>query len=1004
MPGLKGPSNVQQTTSNTPNPVAMAQLQTAVNTGNSVAAQPYQAYNSPLVAGMNSEQQAAFNNVNSAAGLAQPYIGQAANLLQASTSGIDPTQTLNQYMSPYTQNVLQAQQAIQNQQMGQAMTQSAGSSGAAGANNQNSDRAAIAQGLVGQQLQMANNAANANTLQQGYNQALQTGLSAQQANAWLESQGANTMANLGAQAQGQGLAGANAQLAAGNQIQQQAQNQINAPLAQYSAAQQYPFQIANYMGNLGSLATGMGTQASTSIPSASPLSQVAGLGLTGYSLYNNLYGGGSSAASGGASSINDTAATINNLIPNYGSGVANAGTYAHGGAVQHRDAGGATVDPSGTDASLSANAPLTLGLQTLASGSLSPLMQAGLGAGNPMVAGQLQQLQKMPTEQLHEMAVRSPNNPALMQALRQRQMNPQTDPMNGGLGRLGGTGGLGGLPGGVAPAMAHGGVIHAANGATITGAPDESNGVTSDASDVDALIAAAKNYDPMAHNKELHPPPPIQELPDEILHRQAYGGVNPTGALSSAASNLLLNPSPNSPYSKPDYVNELNRRRIYAESGVASAAIAPSTAQPAPPAPTPVYGKGKMSSGYENLTDAERPLPEDKPFAPGTIGGLTAPALPALNPVPVASSLVMSALQDRGPPQEHRGIDETPYKLSQFAGGSPFTDDQIQQMLRTGEMIDPAKLPAGSRLPTGAGPNAGGGGGNAGLRAGVGTANIGQGAGLGVGPQAGQAAPVVGNAGLRAGAETQNAGTTQAPSFSDRFRTAMNDPLTMLGMHLMAGQSRNPLTNLGTAMAGTQQQVEAQAMRQAQARLAAAKETANEEYQRARVANSQDRTQIYGQLSEARSRELAAQADKLTMAAALGHGSGAGGTFSYIGNNDSGMPIFLNNKTGELRTGDTEIGLKSAAQAQHDIQMQNLELRQAAQNAARSDKERLALQSADANTVRYWTAAMNNGKPITVPEAAKYAGQAHAANAATMAPPTQTNPADRTPITNFISP
>ena len=84
--------------------------------------------------------------------------------------------------------------------------------------------------------------------------------------------------------------------------------------------------------------------------------------------------------------------------------------------------------------------------------------------------------------------------------------------------------------------------------------------------------------------------------------------------------------------------------------------------------------------------------------------------------------------------------------------------------------------------------------------------------------------------------------------------------------------------------------------------------------------------------------------------------------------------------------------------------MQNLELRQAAQNAARSDKERLALQNADANTVRYWTAAMNNGKPITVPEAAKYAGQAHAANAATMAPPTQTNPADRTPITNFISP
>jgi len=816
----KGPSNVQQTTSNTPNPVAMAQLQTAVNTGNSVAAQPYQTYNSPLVAGMNSEQQAAFNNVNSAAGLAQPYIGQAANLLQASTSGIDPTQTLNQYMSPYTQNVLQAQQAIQNQQMGQAMTQSAGSSGAAGANNQNSDRAAIAQGLVGQQLQMANNAANTNTLQQGYNQALQTGLSAQQANAWLESQGANTMANLGAQAQGQGLAGANAQLAAGNQIQQQAQNQINAPLAQYSAAQQYPFQIANYMGNLGSLATGMGGQASTSIPSASPLSQIAGLGLTGYNLYNNLYGGGSSAASdgGGAPSINDTAATINNLIPNYGLGVANTGTtYAHGGAVQHRDAGGATVDPSGTDASLSANAPLTLGLQTLASGSLSPLMQAGLGAGNPMVAGQLQQLQKMPTEQLHEMAVRSPNNPALMQALRQRQMNPQTDPMNGGLGRLGGTGGLGGLPGGVAPAMAHGGVIHAASGATITGEQDA-------------------DYIP------------------QMLNSTGLGGMTtrdiPEGGYKETDINQLYDFLPN-----PGTIGQATIDRELGRQ--------------------PTLETTPMS----DQTDQ----PEDKPFAPGTIGGLTAPGLPALNPGPEASSLAMGALQDQGPPQEHRGIHETPYKLSQFAGGSPFTDDQIQQMLRTGEMIDPAKLPAGSRLPTGAGPNAGGGGGNAGLRAGVGTANIGQGAGLGVGPQAGQAAPVVGNAGLRAGPGTQNAGTTQAPSFSDRFRTAMNDPLTMLGMHLMAGQSRNPLTNLGTAMAGTQQQVEAQAMRQAQARLAMAKEAATEEYQRGRLENSANRTDIYAQrVQDQASLGMARAANVMAAAAVRGSHNPQGDAYNDL--------------------------------------------------------------------------------------------------------------------------
>ena len=977
MPGLKGPSNVQKTTSNTPNPVAMAQLQTAVNTGNSVAAQPYQAYNSPLVAGMNSEQQAAFNNVNSAAGLAQPYIGQAANLLQASTSGIDPTQTLNQYMSPYTQNVLQAQQAIQNQQMGQAMTQSAGSSGAAGANNQNSDRAAIAQGLVGQQLQMANNAANANTLQQGYNQALQTGLSAQQANAWLESQGANTMANLGAQAQGQGLAGANAQLAAGNQIQQQAQNQINAPLAQYSAAQQYPFQIANYMGNLGSLATGMGGQASTSIPSASPLSQIAGLGLTGYSLYNNLYGGGSSAASGGggASSINDTAASLSNLIPNYGLGVANAGTtYAHGGAVQHRDAGGATADPSGTDASLSANAPLTLGLQTLASGSLSPLMQAGLGAGNPMVAGQLQQLQKMPTEQLHEMAVRSPNNPALMQALRQRQMNPQTDPMNGGLGRLGGTGGLGGLPGGVAPAMAHGGVIHAREGARIvdgSGLGDVDAPVTQliDAPALDDYSSFTRrslaNYPPaggvVVHDVQA---PEVNYIP-QMLNSTGLGGMTtrdiPEGGYKETDINQLYDLLPNR--------GAIGHATIDRELGR-----------------QPTLETTPMS----DQTDQ----PEDKPFAPGTIGGLTAPRLPALNPGPEASNLTMSALQDRGPPQEHRDINETPYKLSQFAGGSPFTDDQIQQMLRTGEMIDPAKLPAGSRLPTGAGPNAGGGGGNAGLRAGVGTANIGQGAGLGVGPQAGQAAPVVGNAGLRAGAGTQNAGTTQAPSFSDRFRTAMNDPLTMLGMHLMAGQSRNPLTNLGTAMAGTQQQVEAQAMRQAQARLAMAKEAATEEYQRGRLENSANRTDIYGERVRDQAAATQAHASQVMAMAAL--------RGSQNPKNDAFNELLgtVNPTTGQKYTRAEAYGVISGLEQRQNIANTTHEDRVAAlQNSDAYRNGQLALKNAgmnDANTRAIMHDAVQLsaalGKPLAETLNSVASNYGLARNAAMPAAPAQGGP------------
>jgi len=77
------------------------------------------------------------------------------------------------------------------------------------------------------------------------------------------------------------------------------------------------------------------------------------------------------------------------------------------------------------------------------------------------------------------------------------------------------------------------------------------------------------------------------------------------------------------------------------------------------------------------------------------------------------------------------------------------------------------------------------------------------------------------------------------------------------------------LTNLGTAMAGTQQQVEAQAMRQAQARLAMAKEAATEEYQRGRLENSANRTDIYGERVRDQAAATQAHASQVMAMAAL---------------------------------------------------------------------------------------------------------------------------------------
>ena len=530
------------------------------------------------------------------------------------------------------------------------------------------------------------------------------------------------------------------------------------------------------------------------------------------------------------------------------------------------------------------------------------------------------------------------------------------------------------LSGGVAPAMAHGGVIHAREGARIvdgSGLGDVDAPVTQliDAPALDDYSSFTRrslaNYPPaggvVVHDVQA---PEVNYIP-QMLNSTGLGGMTtrdiPEGGYKETDINQLYDLLPNR--------GAIGHATIDRELGR-----------------QPTLETTPMS----DQTDQ----PEDKPFAPGTIGGLTAPRLPALNPGPEASNLTMSALQDRGPPQEHRDINETPYKLSQFAGGSPFTDDQIQQMLRTGEMIDPAKLPAGSRLPTGAGPNAGGGGGNAGLRAGVGTANIGQGAGLGVGPQAGQAAPVVGNAGLRAGAGTQNAGTTQAPSFSDRFRTAMNDPLTMLGMHLMAGQSRNPLTNLGTAMAGTQQQVEAQAMRQAQARLAMAKEAATEEYQRGRLENSANRTDIYGERVRDQAAATQAHASQVMAMAAL--------RGSQNPKNDAFNELLgtVNPTTGQKYTRAEAYGVISGLEQRQNIANTTHEDRVAAlQNSDAYRNGQLALKNAgmnDANTRAIMHDAVQLsaalGKPLAETLNSVASNYGLARNAAMPAAPAQGGP------------
>lgn len=249
-----------------------------------VAQQPFHPYSmdpNAFVAPLTPTQQAGIYNTNVAAGMAQPYFGQAGQAMQAGLglaapmayAGAMPVspgqiggQEIGQYMSPFLGSVVgttMAAQAQQNAQQRVAMQGQAIQQGAFGG-----DRANIGQANLAYQQNLANSQTLANLMNQGYGQALQTaqqqqgvGLAAEQANrAALQQQAQNlygmyggygqALAGLGTGAQQAALQGAQAQLAAGQAQQQTGQAGLAAMYNQFMQQQSYPFQVAQFLANI----------------------------------------------------------------------------------------------------------------------------------------------------------------------------------------------------------------------------------------------------------------------------------------------------------------------------------------------------------------------------------------------------------------------------------------------------------------------------------------------------------------------------------------------------------------------------------------------------------------------------------------------------------------------------------------------------------------------------------------------------------------------------------
>jgi len=235
----------------------------------------------------NPYMQSATQLIGGGLGAAAPMMGAAEGYLGGGTQAVNPQEfgqaQINKYMSPYMKNVVEAQQALQQQES--AAQRSALNSQAIGAGAFGGDRAGIAQANLARQQSLANQATLGNLLQQGYGQAAgmfqqQQGvnLAAQQANRAAQQFGSQQAANLaqqryaqqmgagqqmaalGQQQFGQNIAAGQALSGLGQQMYQQGLGASQAAQGLAQAGYGMGAQQGAFQQGIGSALYGMGTQ------------------------------------------------------------------------------------------------------------------------------------------------------------------------------------------------------------------------------------------------------------------------------------------------------------------------------------------------------------------------------------------------------------------------------------------------------------------------------------------------------------------------------------------------------------------------------------------------------------------------------------------------------------------------------------------------------------------------------------------------------------------------
>jgi hypothetical protein len=322
--GSSGPSQQTVTQSNLPDYVS-PQFTSLINQGYAQMATPYQAYQGQQVAGFDPMQQAAMGamtNMQAIPGAADTA-GQMATNVGNMSMGAPQVGVQNwtspgvaqQYMSPYVQNVLDAQKANMNvdyQQQRNQMNDQAAAAGAYGGDRQAIQDAALNR-TYNQQLQQMESQGLNNAYTQGQNTFLGSqgqSLQAQQANQGNYMQG--LQAQLGASGQLGQLAPAEQQMAMnwingmntmGGQAQQQQQALLGTAQNQWNQGQNWNWQqLGNYGNLLHGVPVGQTYTNTTYTPAPSLTSGIGGLATAGMGAF---MGGGSGGGAGGGAATSD---------------------------------------------------------------------------------------------------------------------------------------------------------------------------------------------------------------------------------------------------------------------------------------------------------------------------------------------------------------------------------------------------------------------------------------------------------------------------------------------------------------------------------------------------------------------------------------------------------------------------------------------------------------------------------------------------------------------------